>query len=197
MDRPHGLSRAYYELRRARDQQRVLSLAPVAGKFKTLVIDPPWAAPYGEDDSRCGAVAYATMPRDELLALPVQTWAEDESHLYLWTTNSNLPLAVECMAAWGFQYRTMLTWAKPHYGLGKQFRGQTEHVLFGMKGTLRTRCNNISTLFEAPLGGHSEKPEKFYEIVRAASYPPYGEAFQRTARPGFVSLFEQIAEAAQ
>ena len=65
--------------------------------------------------------------------------------------------------------------------------------------TLATRCNSISTLFEAPVGKHSEKPEKFYEIVRAASYPPYGEAFQRKARPEFVNLFEQqvAREAAQ
>ena len=62
----------------------------------------------------------------------------------------------------------MLTWGKPHYGLGKSFRGQTEHVLFEIRGKLATRCNDISTLFHAPLGAHSEKPEKFYEIVRAA-----------------------------
>jgi hypothetical protein len=29
---------------------------------------------------------------------------------------------------------------------------------------------------------------RFYEIVRAASYPSYGEAFQRQARPDFVNL---------
>ena len=50
---------------------------------------------------------------------------------------------------------------------------------------------------EAPVGAHSEKPEKFYEIVGAASYPPYGEAFQRKARPGFVNLFTKMQEAAE
>jgi len=29
---------------------------------------------------------------------------------------------------------------------------------------------------------HSEKPESFYDLVRAASHPPYGEAFQRIER---------------
>jgi hypothetical protein len=51
------------------------------------------------------------------------------------------------------------------------------------------------------MGGHSEKPEKFYEIVRAASYPPYGEAFQRKPRPDFVNLYDEapppVIEAAQ
>lgn len=69
-----------------------------------------------------------------------------------------------------------MTWAKPKFGLGMHFRGP-EHVIFA--GSLSTRTDGVSTLFEAPVGAHSEKPEKFYEIVRAASYPPYGEAFQR------------------
>jgi hypothetical protein len=48
-------------------------------------------------------------------------------------------------------------------------------------------------MIERALGEHSEKPEAFYEIVRAASYPPYGEAFQRQARPDFESLFRERA----
>jgi N6-adenosine-specific RNA methylase IME4 len=194
-DSSHGLTKAYYELRRARDEERVLNLKPIEGKFKTLVVDPPWY--YPENVTLRGATDYATMKRDEVLALPVASWAEKDCHLYLWTTNAQIALACQCMAAWGFEHRTMLTWAKPHYGLGRWFRGQTEHVLFGIKGKRATRCTDISTLFEAPLGDHSEKPERFYEIVRAASYPPYGEAFQRTARPDFVNLYEQIAEAAE
>jgi N6-adenosine-specific RNA methylase IME4 len=197
IDQPHGVSKAHHALRRAQDQQRVLSLKLVPGKFKTLVIDPPWPA---EVDFLGRAMPqYSLMTREEILAVPVAEWAEDNAHLYLWVTNSNVPLACECMKAWGFQHKTMLTWAKPRYGLGKMFRGQTEHVFFGIKGRLGTRCTNISTLFHAPTTGHSAKPEKFYEIVRAASYPPYGEAFQRTARPDFVNLYEQrpASEAAE
>jgi len=33
-------------------------------------------------------------------------------------------------------------------------------------------------------------------FVRAASYPSYGEAFQRQVRPDFVNLFEAVAQAA-
>jgi hypothetical protein len=42
-----------------------------------------------------------------------------------------------------------------------------------------------------------KKPEKFYEIVRAASYPPYGEAFQRKDRSDFVNLFREGRPAAE
>ena len=87
------------------------------------------------------------------------------------------------MAAWGFAYKTTIIWKKPRMGLGRYFRNQTEQVLFSVKGDPTTRAENISTIFEAPLGEHSEKPERLYEIIREASYPPFGEAFQRQPRP--------------
>jgi N6-adenosine-specific RNA methylase IME4 len=172
------------------DEARVLDLQPREGKYRTLVVDPPWKS----DTNFLGrsALQYAQMPPLELLAfaLLVLSWAEDDCHLYLWTTNADLPLAVECMAMWGFAHKSVITWVKPPpFGIGKYFRGSTEHCLFGILGSIETRSNSIPTHFEAPRGEHSEKPERFYEIVREASYPPYGEAFQRKARPDFVNLY--------
>jgi hypothetical protein len=66
-------------------------------------------------------------------------------------------------------------------------------VLFGVRGHLMTRSTSTATHFEAPLGEHSEKPERFYEIVREASYPPYGEAFQGAA--GFRKLVSRNGDA--
>jgi N6-adenosine-specific RNA methylase IME4 len=180
--------RTRLELQRE-DEARVALLRPVAGKFRTLLIDPPWDYELLSIAGRASP-GYATMSHEELLALDVATWAEENAHLYLWTTNNFLLRAGELMTRWGFQYKTNITWIKPRMGLGTYFRNSTEKVLFGVRGSLRTRRCDIPTHFEAPLGEHSEKPEKFYEIVRAASYPPYGEVFQRKARPDFANLFE-------
>jgi N6-adenosine-specific RNA methylase IME4/ParB-like chromosome segregation protein Spo0J len=194
LDRYRGVDRAFRALRCARDEARVLGLQPREGKFRTLIVDVPWE--YDNDFLGRGAPQYALMGRDEALALPIPSWAEDNSHLYLWATNANLPMAVDCMAAWGFTHKSVLTWVKPRFGLGVFFRGSTEHVLFGVRGQLMTRSTSIATHFEAPVGEHSEKPERFYEIVREASYPPYGEAFQRKARPDFVNLYEPVSDEA-
>jgi hypothetical protein len=61
-----------------------------------------------------------------------------------------------------------------------------------------TRSTSIPTHFEAAVGKHSGKPDAFYQIVRAASYLPAGEAFQGKARAGFVDLFgkKEVKDAA-
>lgn len=189
MNRTGKVGGAHRRLRMARDEERVFSVQPAEGKHRALIIDPPWDYEWLSVAGRA-APGYATMTHEELLALDVGAWAEDDCHLYLWTTNNFMTRAVELMEHWGFQHKTILTWVKPRWGLGSYFRNQTEHVLFGVRGELRTRVDNISTIIEAPLGKHSAKPEEFYNIVRRASYPPFGEAFQRTARDDFRNLFE-------
>lgn len=195
MDRTGKVNGAFRKLRMATDEARVQALTPTPGRFKTLVIDPPWDYEWLSLAGRA-APGYATMSHAELLAMPVADWAEDDCHLYLWTTNNFMTRAVELMATWGFQHKTVLTWVKPRWGLGSYFRNSTEHVLFGVRGEMRTRSDSIATHFEAPMGEHSEKPEAFYEIVRKASFGPYGEGFQRTARPDFQNLYTAVAEAA-
>ena len=187
MDRTGKASRPYRELLRLKDEQRVLRLRPISGKFRTLVVDCPWE--YEQPLQGRARPDYATMTQEELLALPVEQWAEDKCHLYLWATNVTMPRAVELVRAYGFQHKTILTWVKNAWGLGTYFRSQTEHVIFATRGNLNTRSDSLSTVFHAPLGRDSEKPEEFYDLVRRASFPTYGEAFQRIPRPDFVNLY--------
>jgi len=181
---------------RAADEKRVKSLKPIKDKFKTLIIDPPWDYEWLSIAGRA-APGYATMTHEQLLKLNVSRWAEDNCHLYLWVTNNFMTRGCELMERWGFQHKTVLTWHKLSrkgngwFGLGTYFRNATEHVLFGVRGTLRTRVANIPTWFEAPIGAHSEKPEAFYDIVRKASFLPCGEGFQREPRPKFINLFAE------
>jgi N6-adenosine-specific RNA methylase IME4 len=140
---------------------------------------------------------------EQLEALDVAAWADEEAgcHLYCCVTNNFMAEATRLVKLWGWQHRTVLAWIKPPpFGLGSYFRNSTEHVLFATRdGKTKTKTRHaaasIPTHFEASRGEHSEKPEKLYEIVRTASYPPYGEANQRMARPDFTSLFCPMTEA--
>lgn len=191
MDKHGRVDGVYRRMLAKTDEKRLLSVEPAAGRFRTLVVDPPWDYMGYNHLSVAGRsdALYGVMSQAQLLELQVPDWAEDECHLYLWSTNNFIPHAVELVAAWGFAYKTLLTWVKPRIGMGSYFRGSTEQVLFAVRGGITTRVNDIPTHFEAPVGEHSEKPDCFYDLVRRASYPPFGEVFQRERRPDFAPAF--------
>lgn len=155
-----------------------------AGTFRTIVADPPWRY----QDAGCrGAAAghYPTMSLEKICALAIREHAAQDAHCYLWVTNPMLVEGFKVLAAWGFEFKTMLTWKKPRLGLGRYYRSQTEHVLFGVRGKLPLHAQDISNFFEAPQGRHSEKPEEFSALVERASPGPYLELFARKQRPGW------------
>jgi len=180
MDRTGRVDGVYRKLRQAQDESRQLAIKPVEGKFRTIVLDPPYS--YRQSLAGRARPDYAVMSQKQLLALPVADWAEREAHIYVWAPNNCLPEALELMAAWGFSFTTMLTWIKPRFGLGSYFRASTEQCLFGVRGRLMTRARNIPTHFEARAGRHSDKPDKFFRLVERASYPGYLEVFARKRR---------------
>lgn len=164
------------------------------GRFSTIVIDPPWDLGDEGDINQMGRAKqnYRSMPIDEVLALPVDVLSDSDCHLYLWITNRSLPKGFRLLEAWGFRYVTCLTWAKPSFGMGNYFRGQTEHLLFGLKGSLQLKRKDVGTIFHAPRGdgGHSSKPVEFYELVESCSPEPYLEMFSRQDRSGWTAWGE-------
>ena len=131
---------------------------------------------------RGAAAQYDCMTLDQIAALPVADWAEDNAHLYLWVTNAFIEAGFNLMREWGFTYKTMITWRKNQIGMGLYFRNSTEHVLFGVRGKLKLQRRDLRTDFEAPRRRHSEKPDAFYDLVEAASPGPYIEIFARRQR---------------
>jgi len=153
----------------------------ITGKFKTILIDPPWD--YGNLSlAGRGYPEYAPMSLEKLRELNIDQYAENNSHLYLWCTNNFLYEALKLGEIWGFSYKTVLTWVKPSIGLGSYFRNNTEQLLFFVKGQLSTRTANTPTHFAATRGKHSEKPEISYKIIEKNSYPSFLELFSRKER---------------
>ena len=150
--------------------------------FTTIVIDPPWR--YDNSATRGAAEDhYGTMTQTDLLAMELP--AADDAHFYCWVTNSFIEDGFQLVKAWGFNYKTCLTWCKPQIGMGNYFRSTTEHVLFATRGKQPTLTNNTPTHFVADRKRHSQKPELFYDIVEASSPGPYLEMFARRRRFGW------------
>ena len=156
--------------------------------YDVIVVDPPWS--YGSDTGRPNRVAeahYSTVGNNGkeinrksgagieniIACAPVQGWAAADCALYLWTTNPKLPFAFTVMEAWGFTYKTTLTWVKTTTGggihgggMGWFYRGATEHVLFGTRGQKAIpSALRKPNVIHAPPTGHSVKPDAFYAML--------------------------------
>lgn len=182
--------------RRDKDRDRLENLSSSTlgdAHFATIVIDPPWD--WGDegdvDQFGRGRPTYQTLTFDELLEFTIEERriddvADIDAHLYLWITNRSLPKGFDLLEAWGFRYVTCLTWCKPSIGMGNYFRGSTEHVLFGVKGSQPLKVNDVGTWFAWPRGEqHSDKPDAFYEAVQVWSPGPFLDVFGRKARDGW------------
>lgn len=185
-------------------------------RFRTIVADPPWPYPKGSvsraqtketgkvhwaDRVRVGpGIHYKTMTLADICNLPVRRLAHINAHLYLWTTNKFMEEAFSVVRAWGFTFKTILTWGKikepdalwkraalpePSMAVGHYFRGATEHVLFAVRGRLTLRGDVKPTLLLRPRLPHSVKPTSFFSMVEEVSYPRRLELFARKPRPGW------------
>jgi len=115
-----------------------------AGKYRTIVADPPWEvgdfpAWFMEERRSQRELAlgenptpYSTLGLDEIRALPVHEIAAPEAHLYLWTTASFLRDAYGVAEAWGFEPMYPLVWCKESMGegMGGKFVSNVEFILF-------------------------------------------------------------------
>lgn len=161
----------------------VIKIGELGVLYHTILADPPWKETGGGKIHRGADRHYSLMKTDDIMKLEIPS--DKNSHLYLWVTNSHLEDGLAVLKSWGFRYITMITWAKDRFGLGQYFRGQTEHVLFGVKGNLPYKSRSCSTLILAKRRLHSQKPDELYALIETVSYPPYLEMFARQRRLGW------------
>ncbi len=156
------------------------------GKYQVIVIDPPWKYDSrAEDTTHRGKNLYPEMTVPEVCAFPLASMAQDNCILWLWTTNAFMRGAYDCLDAWGFTEKTILTWDKEHMGLGDWLRNQTEHCILAVKGKPVVSLTNQVTILREKRREHSRKPESFYALVDKLCPGSKLEIFSRTDRPGW------------
>ena len=142
-------------------------------KYQVLYIDPPWS--YKNKNTggtmKSGANAkYPTLTTQDLCNLPIKEISEKDSVLYMWAT---VPLMVECLQvfnSWGFTYKTMITWNKQgQNGLGYWYRGQCEHILFGIRGKVKAFRIQEPNFIQCKVEKHSKKPEVFRRLIERST----------------------------
>lgn len=208
MDRSFPSSGAAREMQAMADFASELIEFAGGRRFSTILADPPW-----QFQNRTGKVApehrrlsrYRTLTLPEICALPVSRLAADTAHLYLWVPNALLPLGLQVMAAWGFDYKSNIIWHKIRKdrgsdgrGVGFYFRNVTEIILFGVRGrnarTLPPGRRQVN-MIQSRKREHSRKPDEQYDIIEACSPGPYLELFSRGVRSNWATWGDQAHDA--
>lgn len=146
--------------------------ADLEGRFDVILADPPWRFA-GNSEKRPGRNAfghYPCMRLPDIMALPVKEIASKDALLLMWVTVPFAELAFDVVKAWGFKYKSQVTWQKDRIGTGYWARNRHEPVYICTRG--RFPCPK-PTLFsdsviERPRQEHSRKPPDIHRAVNRA-----------------------------
>lgn len=176
-----GYSKYNPEAKRRTKKNPLAELYPTLPnkKYSIIYADPPWD--YGGkmqyDKSSIKTIntgfeknvfisaanfKYPTVKLNDLKTLEVQSIAEADCILFMWTTGPQMSNSIELGEAWGFEYKTVaFVWDKQVHNPGRYTLSQTEFVLAFKKGKFPTPrgARNIRQLVSIHRGEHSEKPE--------------------------------------
>tara|TARA_X000001382_G_scaffold44562_1_gene30120 strand:+ start:156 stop:680 length:525 start_codon:yes stop_codon:yes gene_type:complete len=168
-------------------------------KYDLIVVDPPWDVKKLTHKKRPNQVAmdYSVMSLKEISELKVGSLAKDNCWLFLWTTQKYLFSAKDILEGWGFNYLVMGVWEKtygkssgmPLYG----FRWNAEFILIGYKKKplLWPKRPLIPLVFQAPNIKHSQKPDKFYTLIKSLGNDRI-DLFARQKRDGWDVWGDQV-----
>ena len=155
------------------------------GKYRVIYADPPWK--YGnmqhsvDEQETTLDTHYPTMDIDELCQMDIQSLTEENAVLFIWTTSPFLEKVFKVINAWGFDYKTSMIWDKVKHNVGYYVSVRHEFLLICTKGSCLPDSNKlIDSVQEIERSNrHSEKPQKFYEIIETMYNGPYIELFSR------------------
>lgn len=177
-------------------------------KYKTIVIDPPWAGPgetpaFDSENKATGKkmklslIPYSTMTGIQVASLRVSEQAADDAQLWIWCCSRSVGDAVLLAQLWSFKYRALFVWDKQRIGLGRHARGQCEFLLWAARRGARLvdpkQCPRQIQQWPKP-NRHSEKPAEAYQFIRSLSDAPRLDIFARQHRPGFTAWGNQVPE---
>jgi N6-adenosine-specific RNA methylase IME4/ParB-like chromosome segregation protein Spo0J len=176
-------AKSVVDARRLLKRDEVKEVSKPDGKYRVIYADPPWCYNDKRDGNTTGAEDhYPSMTIQELCELPVKELAEENAVLFLWVTSPMLEECFQVIKEWGFKYKTSFVWDKVKHNMGHYNSVRHEFLLICTKGSC---LPDVPTLFDSVISierseRHSEKPEKFREIIDTLY--PYGRRIELFAR---------------
>ncbi len=171
-------------------------ISAIEGKYDCIVIDPPWPMQKIErvvapnQTSEQVSFDYPTMAEAELIAFGddvLKAILAEDCHIFLWTTQKFIPMALRLLEKWGLHYVLTMVWHKTGgfqpFGLPQY---NCEFVIYARRGSPRfIGSKNFFCCFEGQRREHSRKPDEFYETIRRVTDARRLDMFSRGEHEGF------------
>lgn len=165
-------------------------------KYNIIYADPPWSFSSWSDKAQKHVTKYyRTMTKENIQSLPVEAIADKNAVLLMWATFPNLPMAIETIKAWGFNYKTCaFTWVKQckrsdnlFWGMGYYTRSNAEICLIATKGKpLKRLSHKVHSVIVSHIEKHSKKPDEARKrILELFGDVPRIELFAREHSEGW------------
>lgn len=179
----------------------IVDIFNTSKKYNVIYADPPWKyqskQPFRMQGTRFHRLeeVYQTATVEDMSRWDIGRIAAPDCALFMWSTDSHLPEAIELMKAWGFKYRTVgFVWVKQTSkgnlvrNLGQWTLKSEELCLIGTKGRAHGLkvAHNIPQLVFEERTQHSKKPEAVPDLIeKMFGAVPRIELFARQTRPGW------------
>lgn len=188
--------------------------------YRVISADPPWQ--FGDSlpgPTRGAAKNYKVLSLDDIARFPLPSLAAD-CWLFLWYVTSMVDEARTVCRAWGFEpsggefvwvkttgesplvldpldplsaEHVKLNVTKLAFGMGRSVRNCDERCLIAKRGKPYRSSASVRSVFFAPVGRHSEKPDRFYSLVeQLCGQGPRIEMFARKRRSGWDAMGDEI-----
>jgi N6-adenosine-specific RNA methylase IME4 len=187
--------------------------------FKVVVADPPWPFSDKLPGPKRGAEAhYRTMKIPDICnymrdVVESTHPIAKRSILFMWGVSAMQQELQQVVSAWGYTVKSEIIWVKTQeqsaqerlvhkmptiaFGMGRYVRLCHERCVIAVRGAGAQQIikdHSTRSVFFAPRGKHSAKPDAFYRLVEQLTDGPYIELFARRHQPGWTCTGDQVGE---
>jgi N6-adenosine-specific RNA methylase IME4 len=175
------------------------------GCFGAVIVDPPWPfeAFSAKGLGRSAVRHYGVMVHADIRSMPIASLCLPDAAIACWVPQHLVHIAIEVLAAWGFNFKTAGAWAKRSrtgrcwaFGCGKILRSAAEFFIVGTRGHPRVLSHGERNLIIAPVREHSRKPDELHAMIERLYAGPYCELFARRHYPGWNCWGDELAKSA-
>jgi N6-adenosine-specific RNA methylase IME4 len=143
---------------------------------------------------------YPTWTLDQIKAFPINDYADEQCHIYLWSPEKYTEFYHELIKQWkeyGFKKHTTIYWYKRTGVTPYTFQFVVEPCYFLYRGKLdfpKQYMGIPNYIDETPKRPHSRKPDKIYDVMDKVSASPKLDLFGRIERLGYDVIGDEVGK---